>query len=476
MAARRELASAEAELSARWNWAGEALLGQLRAACRITHRLNEAEPVRSDRDWALVAAPEVTPVRDVALTLRASIGTSSEAGRHALRLAVTTTVAEVIVRATDLPHDYWAVLTIFIVLRPDYSSTLYRGLQRAGGTVVGAGLGILTVQLGRLGITALLIGIGVSLLAAYAVLTVNYLLYAVFLTDFVVVLLDILGLPPGPTALARLAGTGIGTGLALLAYVFWPTWSGSSAGDKLAQLLELQGRYAAALLRAYTRPAMAGREDLAQLRLAARRARIDAEAAASRLAGEPDRPPLTAGLAMSLMSAGHSMAQGVSTLTAAVTAHHSTSADQPDAELQSQLDNLGVDLERATALMADELRETIRPSRQVIVAPLPQLRALRQEVWLAAAAAGPDAPDAPDAGQPPQSGPAGGQPTQSGPAPGQPTQAGPGDPAAGLFAATDGLVDAVNTVAHLLRGSGHSGYDPGRGDGRSRIGGDPGGL
>jgi len=438
MAARRELASAEAELASRWNWAGEALLGQLRAACRIARRLNEAEPVRSDRASEPVTGPELTPVRDMALTLRASLGTSSEAGRHALRLAVTTTIAEVIVRATTLPHDYWAVLTIFIVLRPDYSSTLYRGLQRAGGTIVGAGLGILTVQLGRLGITALLIGIGVSLLAAYAVLTVNYLLYAVFLTDFVVVLLDILGLPPGPTALARLAGTGIGTGLALLAYVFWPTWSGSSAGDKLARLLELQGLYAAALLRAYTGLAGTDREDLTRLRLAARRARIDAEAATDRLAGEPDRPPLTAGLAMSLMSAGHSIAQGVSTLTALETAHRSAPADQRDAELQLQLDQLADDLENATAVLADELREMTLPAGEVSAPALPQLRALQQEVWLAAAATGSDA------GQGPTAGPAS-----------------PAGTAAGLFAATDGLVEAVNNVAHLLHAEGRtSGQSP----------------
>jgi uncharacterized membrane protein YccC len=135
---------------------------------------------------------------DVVLTLRASIGTSSEAGRHALRLAAATATAATIAHASGLSHGYWAVLTVFIVLRPDYSSTLYRGLQRAAGTVLGAGLGVATVQLARLGMAALLIGIGVSLLAAYAVFTVNYLLYGVFLTDFVVVLLALLGLPAGP--------------------------------------------------------------------------------------------------------------------------------------------------------------------------------------------------------------------------------------------------------------------------------------
>jgi hypothetical protein len=54
------------------------------------------------------------------------------------------------------------------------------------------------------------------MLAACAVFTVNYLLYAVFLTDFVEVLLALLGQPAESTAVARLAGTGTGTGLALL--------------------------------------------------------------------------------------------------------------------------------------------------------------------------------------------------------------------------------------------------------------------
>ncbi len=118
------------------------------------------------------------------LTVRASLGTSSEAGRHALRLAVLAALAEVIAQASGLSHGYWIVLTIFIVLRPDYSSTLYRGLQRAAGTVVGAGLGVATVLLVKVSLTALLCVIAVSLVAAYAVFTVNYLLYAVFLTDF----------------------------------------------------------------------------------------------------------------------------------------------------------------------------------------------------------------------------------------------------------------------------------------------------
>jgi uncharacterized membrane protein YccC len=467
LAARRELAGAEAESAARWQWAGEALLTQLRAACRITERLNEAEPARQDRAAAGVPGIELARFRDMTLTLRASLGTSSEAGRHALRLAVVTALAEVIVRAIGLPHGYWGVLTIFIVLRPDYSSTLYRGLQRAAGTLAGAGLGLATVQLGRIGLAALLAGVAASLLAAYAVFTVNYLLYAVFLTDFVVVLLALLGQPAEATALARLAGTGIGTGLALLAYLFWPTWAGSSASEKLARLLTLQGRYAAALLHAYTRPGEASSAEIASLRLAVRRARIDADASADRLAGEPDHPPMTGELARSLTAAAHRIARATITLTAALAVHQAdpgrrresrppgdqvadaASQARPgrdpaqaarDAALRPQLDQLAADVVAATELLASALRPAASTATLPVSArsgpgpaaageladipPLPQLRLRQQELWRI--------PDA-AAGDP-----------------------GPAE-SAGLLAATDGLVDAINTFAHVLRAAGRPG-------------------
>ena len=253
-AARRALDGISPDSGTGWEWAAESLLSQLRSASRTAERLNAAEP-RSGH----AGRDRPQPIRrswraDAVLTVRASLGTSSEAAWHALRLAVLAALAEVIAQASGLSHGYWIVLTIFIVLRPDYSSTLYRGLQRAAGTVVGAGLGVATVLLVKVSLTALVFVIAVSLVAAYAVFTVNYLLYAVFLTDFVVVMLALLGLPPDPTAVARLIGTGVGTGLAILAYLLWPTWEGTSAAEKFARVITAQGSYGRALLRAYTRP------------------------------------------------------------------------------------------------------------------------------------------------------------------------------------------------------------------------------
>ncbi len=98
--ARRQLRADPSATGHSWTWAGEALEGQLRGAVRIAERLNDAEPGRAGRAGAVPARPPARlPARDLLVTLRASLGTSSETGRHAIRLAVVTGLAEVIAQA-----------------------------------------------------------------------------------------------------------------------------------------------------------------------------------------------------------------------------------------------------------------------------------------------------------------------------------------------------------------------------------------
>ena len=431
-----------------WSWADESLRGQLRSAVRIAQRLNDAQPGLSRR--AATRPTTRLPVRDLLLTLRANVSISSEAGRHALRLAIVAGVAEVIAQSAALPHGYWITLTVLIVLRPDYGSTLYRGLQRAAGTVVGAGLGVATVLLGHFGTWALLTALGVSLLGAYAVLTVNYLFFAIFLTDYVVVLLALLGLPADQTAVDRLIGTGVGAALALLAYILWPTWERCSASEKFARLILTECRFSGLLLHAWSDPGSDEARQAVASKLSARRARLDADASADRLTDEPERPPMTRELGQALISAGHRLAITTLALEAAVGAHHTAlreaeavqpapvgpparpassparlpapptglpgppaqlhdpPAPLPDAAhlpdpLQPPLDRLGGMVRQAGAQLAESLRRMGPPG------PLPPMREVQAQL-----------------------------PRDD-------------DDAAGLFAATDALVDTLNTIRDILR-------------------------
>ena len=171
-------------------------------------------------------------------TLRANMTTRTEAGRHALRLALVAAFAEVLVQATGLYQGRWATLTIFIVLKPDYASTIARGAQRALGTALGAMLGAVAAYLGHAHLGGLIAAAGIFIAAAYGVVDATYFLFSVFLTAFIVALLALMGQPAIPTAEARILETFLGAALAFAGYLAWPTWAASTAHEQLARLIE----------------------------------------------------------------------------------------------------------------------------------------------------------------------------------------------------------------------------------------------
>jgi uncharacterized membrane protein YccC len=98
----------------------------------------------------------------------------------------------------------------------------------------------------------------------------------------IVVLLTFEGISPGETMAARAVGTSLGSALALIAYVVWPTWERGRVGTALATMLSAYRRYFLAVLDESPRV----RDDV---RRASRSARSNAQASLDRLRGEPHR-------------------------------------------------------------------------------------------------------------------------------------------------------------------------------------------
>ena len=323
--------------AAPWRSTGEALLGQLHT---IAADLNRLEPRRTRiaaraRARAALPRPPVAAAQSLPV-LRASLSLSSEVGRHALRLAVVAGFAAALVLAAGAKDGRWVVLTIFLVLKPDYGTTLSRAPQRAVGTFVGAGVGVAAVHLGQLGPGALVLAVGLTVALGYAAFDVSYLVFSMCLTAFLVVVLEILGTPAVPTAEARLVDTAIGSAIALAAYLAWPTWEGLGAQEKFARVLETHRDYSTALLRALGDPI---RADLARLRTlqgTARRARDAAAASAARLQDERPHPPLTPAVARALMARFSRLAHAELALHALL-----LGPPQPDARVGALADAVG---------------------------------------------------------------------------------------------------------------------------------------
>ena len=149
-----------------------------------------------------------------------------------LRLMLCTGVAAVLSEVLPLQRSYWLVLTVGIVLKPDYGSVFARAIQRGIGTVIGAVLGAAILAVVPYG-PWLLLPFGVlAALLPYAKAR-SFGLVAVFLTPLVVLLIDLLDTAGWHLAEARLIDTVLACAVVLLVgYAPWPTaWQAHLPGQ-----------------------------------------------------------------------------------------------------------------------------------------------------------------------------------------------------------------------------------------------------
>ena len=281
----------------------DGLLGQIRAAWRTAGVLtgDASQPPPPGRHTALRRRP---PVRDALTTLRANLTPGATAFRHALRLAVTIGIGTAIYRFFHLSRGYWIPMTALLVLRPEFHDTFTRGLARIAGTIAGAGVATLIVHIYSPGHGALTLLVLVFAFGCFALFRINYALYAVCLTAYVVFILMLSGVGEMTAAKLRDLYTIEGGALALLIYAVWPTWAASSARASLAAMFDLQGAYVSALLMAYADPGQRDLRRLARLRSEARLARSNTEAVIERMLSEPSRRmAMSPRVAMGLLAA-----------------------------------------------------------------------------------------------------------------------------------------------------------------------------
>jgi hypothetical protein len=94
---------------------------------------------------AALTAPAPS-IRDRVAGLRARV-TARSSRTFALRLMASVGVAGVMTEVLPLRRSYWVVLTVAIVLKPDFGSVFTRAIHRGVGTVVGAVLGAVILVL-----------------------------------------------------------------------------------------------------------------------------------------------------------------------------------------------------------------------------------------------------------------------------------------------------------------------------------------
>ena len=164
--------------------------------------------------------------------------------RHSVRMTLACLVAFAVAEGLwHGQHNYWILMTVTIMLKPGFSLTRQRNIERIVGTLGGGALGAAVLWLmpwpdARFGVLV------VFMVLAYSFQRTVYLVTVVFLTAYLIIMFSFLGLNYLGVVEERIADTLIGCAIAFSAgYFLFPNWESEQLTDYMAAALRANLAY-----------------------------------------------------------------------------------------------------------------------------------------------------------------------------------------------------------------------------------------
>jgi len=295
--------------------AADTLRIQLHTATHLAAADNSTGEVNAEQR----RPPARLQVRSSLETLRANLNLRSATFRHAVRLSVCVAVADAITRGIDWQRSYWMPMTVAVILKPDFTTTVSRGILRLGGTFAGLGLATVLYHICPEKAVAEIVLVGTFTLMLRSIGPANYGVFSVAVSGLIVFLIAVTGIAPKSVISQRAVNTLAGGVLALVAYGAWPTWERRQASEILADFLDACRAYFQAVARKFASDDDSSLEwDLDRTRTEARRARSNAAASVDRLSGEPATKADELSCITSMMASASAVLQAIMALEAAL--------------------------------------------------------------------------------------------------------------------------------------------------------------
>ncbi|BAY27417.1 hypothetical protein NIES2100_72410 [Calothrix sp. NIES-2100] len=220
-------------------------------------------------------------------TLRDNLTFDSVLFRHALRLALITTIAELVAAVLQLPRGYWVTLTAVVALKPNFGGTSQTTVQRVLGTFLGGIIGITLVVLIKNPI-AIAVCILLLMFTAMSVRSLSYSIFIILLTPVIILLLNVISADGWQIGVLRIVDSLAGGVLALLgSYLLFPSWERQQLPTQLEKTMRANLVYFQQVIANYLNSRQAAANSINTLRHQAALENANAEAAAQRLFGEP---------------------------------------------------------------------------------------------------------------------------------------------------------------------------------------------
>lgn len=287
--------------------ATDVLAGQLRVVAQLADSTTEA----GAEEFANYefAPPLKLQLRNWLATLKANLHFRSPAFRHGVRLAVCIAIAEEVGLRINTQRNYWLAMTVAVVLKPDFTTTISRGVLRLAGTF--GGLLLATALYHSLPHSALtqLALVGVFTFFLRSIGPANYGIFSVTISGLIVFLIATTGVSPAEVLGERAINTAAGGLFALVAYALWPTWERSQVSDVLAEMIDRMRDYFRVVATAFEAQYENVEARLDETRDEWRKARSNAEASVDRFSSEPGVDPEKLDALTSILASSHAFAR-----------------------------------------------------------------------------------------------------------------------------------------------------------------------
>jgi uncharacterized membrane protein YccC len=175
--------------------------------------------------------------------IRDNLHPGSSALRHAVRLAVAVPFSALLATWLSLPRGYWLPFAVTVILKPDYSTLISRGVGRLIGTALGAVLAALLVSTLHPNLVLTVVLVAVFAWAECTAWSASFPVAIGFVTALVLILLNTSVNDPLGTALDRLLDVALGGAISVLVYLVWPTSSRAGVSEAHSQLFGALGDY-----------------------------------------------------------------------------------------------------------------------------------------------------------------------------------------------------------------------------------------
>lgn len=172
--------------------------------------------------------------------------------RYSVRVSICILAGYLISQLFPFGHSYWILLTIVTILKPAYSLSKRRNIERLLGTVVGVCFGFVMLNY----VTenyVLFIGTIVSMIIGYSFLQINYFISVIGITLYV--LLSFHFLHPvdfKSVSTDRIIDTIIGSAIAFIGALFiLPKWEHEQVDEYISKLIDANMKYFTTVSKAF---------------------------------------------------------------------------------------------------------------------------------------------------------------------------------------------------------------------------------